>query len=284
MTVTMAELAGRLHALCDAQPFATSWFVKNLVTGEQADRRGSEPVPSASTRKTSIMMAAFKAAHEGRLDLNELIRVEAHHKEQVASGVLVYMTPGLVIPLRDAIVQMIITSDNVCTQLVLDRLELEEINAYCRGIGMSGTNHVFKIPPLGMPWDHPLHAVTTTTPADQGLLLDLILRGARDEATAAALGCSTALCRYALDILSWQLYRQMIPGLLPYGTKVANKTGLGQRGRMDAGIVYRDQRPLYILTAFTDRVPVTMPDGMPGYTASFATIARLSRLCWDAIA
>jgi beta-lactamase class A len=112
-------------------------------------------------------------------------------------------------------------------------------------------------------------------------LLGLIQAGGSDPAVAAALGCSTALCQLAMDVLSWQMYRQMIPGLLPFGTKVASKSGRARRGRMDAGLVFHDGTPLYALAVYTDLVPEVMPDGMPGYTAVFATIARISRACWD---
>ncbi|HYF06096.1 MAG TPA: serine hydrolase, partial [Acetobacteraceae bacterium] len=122
-----------------------------------------------------------------------------------------------------------------------------------------------------------------TTPQDQVLLLDLVLKGAAEERAAAFLGTSPALCGLALDILSWQKLRTMIPALLPWGTRVANKTGRGARGRSDAGIVYRGEAPLFIIGAYTDRVPDTMPDGLPGFAAAFSTIATLSRACWDSI-
>lgn len=277
------ELSSRLHAISDAQPFASSWYVKDLRSGEAIDRRGSEPMPSASTRKVSIMMAALREVHAGRIDLSSEVTIEERLQKNVASGTYRYMTPGCVIPVRDAIVNMIITSDNVCTQIVLEQLGAVDLNAYCRELGMTGTVHRHNIPPIGLAYDHPVDAVTATTPADQGLLLELILRGAGDEAAAARLGCTSGLCRFALDVLSWQMLRTMIPSLLPYGTRVASKSGRGRRGRMDVGIVYRGEQPLYIIAAFTDRVPETMPDGMPGFSAAFSTVGRLSRACWDAL-
>ena len=39
----MDELARRLHAICDAQPFATPWFVEDLTPGREADRDGRLP-------------------------------------------------------------------------------------------------------------------------------------------------------------------------------------------------------------------------------------------------
>ena len=140
----------------------------------------------------------------------------------------------------------------------------------------------YGIPPR-MGADHGLDAVTTTTPNDQGLLLELILRGTSDEATAARLGGTTALCRLGLDILSWQKLKTRLPSLLPQGTKVAHKTGTGHRGYMDAGIVFKDGRPLFILAAYTDRVPAELPDGTPGFAAAYRLIGGMARLCYDGL-
>ncbi len=98
------------------------------------------------------------------------------------------------------------------------------------------------------------------------------------------MGVTPALCRLALDILSWQKLKARLPSQLPLGTKIAHKTGTGSRGFMDAGIVYRGDRPLFILTAYTDRVPAALPDGTPGFTAANTVIGRMARVCWDALA
>lgn len=278
-----ADLVSRLHAIADAQPFTTTWCLRDMRSGAEADREGDRPLPSASTRKISIMMALLRKVHAGTVSLDEPCTVTEALKHEVASGSLRYMTSGLTIPLRDAMVQMIILSDNVCTKMVLERLTLPELNDFCAATGMAGTTHRFIIPPLGIAYDHPVDAVTTTTPADQVRLLGLVEAGCSDPAAAAVLGCSTALCRLAMDVLSWQMYRQMIPGLLPFGTRVASKSGRARRGRMDVGLVFRDDTPFYALAAYTDGVPEVMPDGLPGYAAVYATIARLSRACWDSL-
>ena len=54
---------------------------------------------------------------------------------------------------------------------------------------MKGTIHRFGIPPRLGP-EHTLDQVTSTTPNDQGLLLELILRGTTDAAVATRLGCT----------------------------------------------------------------------------------------------
>ena len=52
---------------------------------------------------------------------------------------------------------------------------------------------------------------------------------------------------------------------------------------MDAGIVFKDERPLFILTAYTDHVPAALPDGTPGFTAAYQAMGRMARLAWDAL-
>lgn len=281
MSVNTATAATALDDICNAQTFTTRFMVRNLLTGETIGRGEDEETPSASTRKTSIMMAALKAVHEGRLDLDEQIVYEQRFSEEVASGMFRYLTPGIVISLRDAITGMMVLSDNVCTKMVFERLQLSEVDSYCKSIGMSGTHHRFLIPPLALSPDHSLGSVTTTTARDQVFLLQTILDAQKSPEAAELLGSSMELCSYALQTLKNQILRYAIPSRLPFGTLVAHKGGTGKRGRMNAGIVYRDGAPFYIIAAFTDQVPQAMPDGTPGYTVSLETIGRLSRVCWD---
>ena len=277
----MRELAARLDALCDALPFQTSWYLKDLASGDRADRQGDVPVPSASTRKISIMMAALKAVHDGKLALDQKVVIDAKYQDN-DSGTFQHLTPGFWITFRDALVMMIIVSDSTCTGQVVDLVGLGEIQRFCESVGMSRTVHRFGIPPRLGP-DHALDQVTSTTPNDQGLLLELILRGTTDAAVAARMGVTPALCRLGLDILSWQKLKARLPSQLPLGTKIAHKTGTGSRGFMDAGIVWKGDRPLFILTAYTDRVPAALPDGTPGFAAAAALIGRMARTCWDTL-
>jgi beta-lactamase class A len=279
--MAMKDVAPKLNALCDALPFQTSWYLKDLTTGERADRLGDTPVPSASTRKISIMMAALKAVHDGKLALEQKVTIQAKYQDN-DSGTFQHLTPGFWITFRDALVMMIIVSDNTCTGTVVDMVGLDAIQRYCDTVGMTRTVHRFGIPPKLGP-DHTLDQVTTTTPNDQGLLLEAMLQGAEDTAAAAKLGVTPELCRLGLDILSWQKLKTRIPSQLPLGTKVAHKTGTGSRGYMDAGIVYRDGKPLYIITMYTEHVPAALPDGTPGFTAAYQLMGRMARLVWDAI-
>ena len=278
----MQKLVHELNALCDPMPFHSGWYLKDLRAGDTAHRHGHVVVPSASTRKIAIMMATLKAVHEGKLALEQPVAMQAKYQNN-DSGCFQHLQPGFTIQLRDALVMMIIVSDNTCTGTVADLVGLEPINALSRAIGMQGTTHRYGIPPGGMAGYRPAEATNATTPADVGLLLDLILQGTHDTAAAARLGCTPALCQLGLDILSWQRLRNRLPSRLPLGTKVAHKTGTTAQNYNDAGIIYQNGEPLFILTAYTDRVPAALPDGTPGHTAANELIGRLCRLCYDAL-
>ena len=278
----MQELVRQLNDLCDTQPFHIGWYFKDLHTGATADRHGRTIVPSASTRKIAILMTALAGVNAGDFALDQPVTITAKY-QKTTSGCFQHFQPGFTIQFRDALVMMIIVSDNACTGTIAEMVGLDRVNALCQSIGMTGTAHRHGMPPGNLAPDHPVEATNATTPADVGLLLECILRGTRDADAARHLNCIPELCQLGMDILSWQKLNARMPMLLPTGTKVAHKTGTGARNYNDAGIVFRGDEPLFILTVYTEHVPVELPDGLPGAAAAQQTIARLTRACWDAL-
>lgn len=275
----MESLVQRLNALCDEQPFHTGWYFKNLVTGEESDRHGHVVVPSASTRKIAILMALMKAVHEGRLSLDQPVTITDKYQWS-NSGTFQHFKPGFTIPLKDAATMMIIVSDNAATGHVADQVGLEHVQALCESIGMKGTTHRHNVPPNGLGINHAVDATNATTPADVGLLLDLMLQGTTDAAAAARLGSTPALCQEAMEIMLWQKLSNRLPLFLPKSARVAHKTGTGARNNNDAGIIFDGERPLFILTVYTENVPAEFED-MSGFTRASLLIGKLARTCYD---
>ena len=277
-------LAERLDDKSEKMPFHTGWYLKNIRTGEIAVRNGDVIVPSASTRKIAILMAALKSVNENTLTLNQEVLIEKRYQAN-DSGCFQHLKPGFRITFEDALTMMIIVSDNTCTGAVSDIVGLDTVNSFSRSIGMKGTNHLIGLPPLGLGRSHSLAQVNTTTPEDVGLLLNLILEGASNDSSAKKLGATPTLCNLALDILSWQKLKTKLPAKLPLGTKIAHKTGTGYESRNvnDAGIIFKDGSPLFILSVFTENVPINMPDGQPGYSAATDLIADMSAECYKSL-
>src|SRR5204862_5479634 len=160
----MQDLIADLNAICDEQPYPTGWYLKDLQSGQVAERNGDTVFPSASTRKISIMMAALAAVNAGTLSLDDPFEIEKKYQDN-NSGTFQFLTPGFTITFRDALVMMIIVSDNTCTGTVVDMVGLENVQRFCDSIGMKGATHRFGIPPrVGR--DHTLEQVTPTTPRD----------------------------------------------------------------------------------------------------------------------
>src|SRR6266545_1633879 len=143
---SMRDLVKGFNELCDAAPFQASWYLKDFATGASADRRGDVPVSSASTRKISIMMAALAAVHAGKLALDQKVTIDARYQDN-DSGTFQHLTPGFWITLRDALVMMIIVSDNTCTGTVVELVGLPNVQRYSESVGMTGTVHRYGIPP-----------------------------------------------------------------------------------------------------------------------------------------
>ncbi len=275
-------LVDSLNETSDKAPFHVGWYFKDLESGRTADHNGAVVVPSASTRKIAIMMAALKAVNEGRLSLDQPVPIQAKYQDN-NSGCFQHLQPGFVLPLKDHLTMMIIVSDNTCTGTVADLVGLDDVNALCQSIGMVGTAHRHGIPPGNLDRNHPVEASNATTPNDVGLLLELILDGTSDEEAAAKLGCTTELCQMGLEILLWQKLNARMPSMLPSEARVAHKTGTGARNYNDAGIIFQGDTPLCVLTAYTENVPVDLDDGTPGHTAAAQLIGTLARLCYDAL-
>ena len=281
----MDELAATLNRLCDEQPFHTGWFVKSMASGWSASRHGDVVIPSASTRKVAIMTATFAAARAGRLSLDQPVEIDAEH-QKTDWGCFQFLKPGFSISLRDAVILMIIISDNTCTGIVADLVGLDAVSALCKSIGMTNTEHRHGVPTPGLGQYRPIEAVNTTTPNDMGLLLERLDPGInRRPRPPARWDARRAIVEDALQIMSWQRLRDRLPSQLPYRTKIAHKTGTSTslRNFNDVGIVYLDDEPLFILTAYTDDVPVELPNGVPGHTAAMRLIGSLSRACYDAL-
>ena len=279
----MEELTRKLNELCDAQPFITTWYVKDLRSGRELDRDGEQVISSASTRKISIMMATLNQVHLGALSLDDPFLIEAKYQNN-RSGCFCHLRPGFTIQLFDAITMMIIVSDNTCTGKIVDLVGIEQVQAYCEQVGMVNTTHRFNVPPTATTaLDHPPEATNTTSAADVGRLLDRVIRGTQDAEVAADLGCTPELCQVAVDIMCRQLYTEELPAQLPPEASVACKSGTGRRMANDAGIIFENGEPRYVMTVYIDGAPREQRDGPNGQTAAKAHGARLCRTAWDAL-
>jgi len=187
-----------------------------------------EVFPAASLIKVPILFYLLKERQAGKIDLNELSPLQ--EKDKVGgSGILLELHAGIPVTLMDLAILMIVVSDNTATNLLMDRLGTEEIQAWIESIGLSQTILARKMMIAG---DNAPPA-NFTSAADMFLLYKQLSLG-------KLLNSQNTLV--ALDILSRQQYNDKIPLLLPKGTKVAHKTGEISGVRHDCGIIIQGNR------------------------------------------
>ena len=218
--------------------------------------RGNETMPSASMIKVFILALAYQDIADGTLSRNETFTLT---RDNVVggSGTLQNRAYGTRVPLKELLEKMIIDSDNTATNILIDRLGMENINAYMQAHGYCSSvlrRKMMDLAALQAGRDN------LTSVKDVGLLFKRLYNGT----------CvSPELDAEMLGIYDQQTDNDKIPARLPEGTVVAHKTGEVSDVRHDGGIVYTANGD-YVLVIFTsDYYPY---DG----------IAALSRKIYDA--
>ena len=131
-------LAARVTARLDALPARTSLYARHLPSGREIAIRADEPMNALSVIKIPVMVLAYRDAEAGRLDLDERHRVRPEEMRR-GSGLLQTFAPGLEPTYRDLVTQMIVTSDNTATDIVIARLGLDRVNEMLSALGYERT-------------------------------------------------------------------------------------------------------------------------------------------------
>jgi beta-lactamase class A len=139
-----AEEPGALTRLLEAQlarmPAKSGIYIKHLPSGEEGVVRPDEHFESASTIKLATMVIAYQMAEAGKLKLDERIELSPAVLRG-GSGIYRYKDLGLRPTLRDLITEMVITSDNTATDLMIAKVGgKERVNAWFKDNGYQVLN------------------------------------------------------------------------------------------------------------------------------------------------
>jgi beta-lactamase class A len=191
------------------------------------------PLPSASLIKLPILAAFWEGAEAGRLDPNERVDVPAGTSVE-GTGVLKALAPGLQPTWADLATLMITVSDNVATNLIIDRLGMQTIQTWIDKSGLVGTRLERRMTDRAA-----MEAGRSnwTSAADMEMLLS---------AVAAETCVSDEASRRMRRALEAQQIQDRLPRRLGDGVRVANKTGNFADVIHDAGIVTCPGGPLVI--------------------------------------
>src|SRR5215831_5035245 len=102
-------------------PAKVGIYVKHLPSGEEAAVHADDLFNSASTRKVPIMIMAIQQYEQGKLDLRERVTIQRSNFRG-GTGVLQYHDPDDVVTVHDLLTEMIITSDNTASEIIIKKL------------------------------------------------------------------------------------------------------------------------------------------------------------------
>jgi beta-lactamase class A len=213
--------------------------IEDLKTGDQFFLHENEVFAQASSIKIAVLATLYDEAQKGKLKLTDLYTVQASDLVP-DSDIMGGLTPGITrITLRDLATMMVAVSDNSATNVLIDRVGMENVNALLDSRGLSNTRLRRKMMDLQAAKEG---RENISTPREMMSLLAAIYRG-------------EVLKHENLDdffkVLSTNK-GSWIPRDLPAGLKIANKPGALEGVRNDSGIVFVEGRPyvICVMTAF----------------------------------
>ena len=254
---------------------ATMCVYADDLRGHVVERGADEPFESASTIKIFVLGCLYDQAEQGKASLDEVLTYEDRHFVD-GSGMIRSLGPGAKLRAGDVATLMIICSDNIATNMLIDYLGLDTINAFIRSIGCSATTLHRRL--ASDNWSQPLG---TITPRDMGHFFALLARGEL---------VSPAACQAMRTILRQHHYNTMLAGNLPpYYTDAeesgadpdliytASKSGSMDACRNDGGLVhtpYGDYVVVLMCKDFANKLEV---NDHPAFLYG----GRVSRLLFD---
>jgi beta-lactamase class A len=235
-----SALQARLQSRIQGFAGTVALHARNLDTGREVGLEPDRRVRTASTIKLPIACALAAEVAAGRARWDERLVIRAQDKVS-GSGVLSEFTDGESVSLRDAMVLMIVVSDNTATNLILDRIKADTVNEFMASLGFEATHSMRKIRGDGTQlkpaegWsregdkaENKRFGIGSSTPREMVRLLELLDQGKIVDA---------ATSRELLAVLERQQYKDGI-GRKAGELRVASKSGSLDALRSDVGIVY----------------------------------------------
>jgi len=213
--------------------------IADLTTGDHYYLHEDEVFAQASSIKITVLANLYLQAQEGKLKLTDLYTVQSSDLVP-DSDIMNGLTPGVTrVALRDLATMMVAVSDNSATNVLIDRVGMQNVNAMLDSLGLTHTRLRRKMMDLEAAKQG---RENISTPREMMTLLDAIYHG-------------KVLNKQSTDDFFKMLSTNkssFIPRDLPPDLKIANKPGELEAVRNDSGIVFVEGRPyvICVMTAF----------------------------------
>jgi len=261
-------LEARLREIAKAHHGRVALYATQLNTGRVAALDADTVVQTASVIKLTILFEAMEQVREGKARWDDKITLQPGDAVS-GSGILLFLDAPQTLTLKDVLTLMIVMSDNTATNLAIDRIGLDAVNARAEWMGLKDTHLYKKIgkPATGpMPDDQAKFGLGKSTPREMARVMERIglcelekqgeLDGPGESVAGPLSEKDAAICGVAMKMLRNQFYRDTIPRYLEKldatetGSGIASKTGSLNAVRADVAIVAGKTGPM-VISIFT---------------------------------
>jgi beta-lactamase class A len=211
--------------------------IVDLTDGHKYLLHANDVYPQASSIKICVLAELYRQAQQGKLKLTDLYTVNAADLVQ-DSDIMGGLTPGVTqITLRDLATMMVAVSDNSATNVLIDRVGMDNVNAFLKAQGLRDTRLRRKMMDLKAAAEG---RENVSTPNE---MLNLLQALYRDEIL------NKEMTADFFKVLSTHK-DSWIPRNLPDDLRIADKPGALEGVRNDSGVIFVDKRP-YVLCVMT---------------------------------
>jgi beta-lactamase class A len=240
--------------------------ILDLSTGQRYLFHADEVLPTASSIKIAILAELYRQAQQGKLKLTDLYTLQQGDLVG-GSGIAEALTPGTTrLTIRDVAALMISVSDNSATNIIIDRVGMENVNMLLDSLGLTHTRLRRKMMDLKAAGEG---RENVASPQELMLLLEALYRG-------RVLNKQFTEDFFKLLSIHKESY---IPRELPEDLRIANKPGELEGVRNDSGIVFAGSRP-FVISVMTTYLRRERDGGdaiVRISTAAYRMFDRLSR-------
>ena len=134
-----AALLAAIRGILDSLPAQTALHAKHLPTGREIAIRADVPMNTASVIKIPVMVLAYRDVEAGGTLILEARHLIGPDDLRRGSGLLQTFEIGLNPTWRDLITQMIVTSDNTATDILIAKVGRDRVNRLLDSLGYKQT-------------------------------------------------------------------------------------------------------------------------------------------------
>lgn len=229
----LTELQPALQKMIDDAKGTYGVSIYHFESQSEFQSQADEWFYAASIIKVPIMAAVFDQVAKGKFSFSDTLALRAEDMVP-GSGLLQNVSPGLQLPIYDYTVLMIIDSDNTATNVLIDQIGTEAIQAAMAEWGLQNSRFYNKLSVIPAKVEH----YNTITPREMTELLKLIATGKV---------VSWRACSEMIKIMKMQKHNEGLPSQLPTQNgpigelplwECAHKTGWINGTDHDMGLLY----------------------------------------------